>query len=446
MRDIIILVIVIGAIPYILKSTHIGVMVWSWLAIMNPHRMAFGFAQTMPFSMIVAITTMISFFFSKQPRRFPVTPVTVFLILWVIWMTITTSLSLNPADAWPYWLRVIKIQFMTLLMLALVWDKEKLNMLVWVVTMSLAFFGIKGGLFAVVHGGNYMVLGPEDSFISGNTEISLALTMTLPLMRYLQITATNKWVWRGMLAGMMLTTLSIVASYSRGALVAAAAMGMFLWLKTTGTKKVGLAFIMVIGVVIILAFIPDKWFDKMSTIKSYDQDQSAQGRINAWWFAVNLAKDYPITGGGFKTFTEGLFLRYAPNPADFHDAHSIYFQVLGEQGYVGLLLFLLLGFLAWRAGSAIIKNCRDKPDLRWAQDLAAMIQVSMVGYAVGGAFLGLAYFDVPYLLMALLVMLKVITEQTTLAQPHDLGVPPNKSATAPFVRQRQVTNRSANVS
>ena len=319
-------------------------------------------------------------------------------------------------------------------------------MLVWVVTMSLAFFGIKGGLFAIVHGGNYMVLGPEDSFISGNTEISLALTMTLPLMRYLQITATNKWVWRGMLAGMMLTTLSIVASYSRGALVAAAAMGMFLWLKTTGTKKVGLAFIMVIGVVIILAFIPDKWFDKMSTIKSYDQDQSAQGRINAWWFAVNLAKDYPITGGGFKTFTEGLFLRYAPNPADFHDAHSIYFQVLGEQGYAGLLLFLLLGFLAWRAGSAVIKNCRDKPDLRWAQDLAAMIQVSMVGYAVGGAFLGLAYFDVPYLLMALLVMLKVITEQTTLAQPHDLGVPPNKSATAPFVRQRQVTNRSANVS
>lgn len=438
MRDIVIAVVIIGFIPYILKRTHVGVMVWSWLAIMNPHRMTFGFAQTLPFSMIVAITTIISFVFSKQPKRFPLTPITAVLIIWVLWMSITTIFSLNPTEAWPYWLRVIKIQFMILLMMALVWDKEKLHMLVWVVTMSLAFFGIKGGLFAIAHGGNYMVLGPDESFISGNTEISLALTMVLPLMRYLQVSTTNKWISRGLMAGMLLTGLSIVASYSRGALVAGAAMAMLLWLKTKGTKKIGLAFMMTIAIVMILAFIPDKWFDKMATIKTYDQDASAQGRINAWWFAVNLAKSNPITGGGFKTFTHELFLRYAPNPTDVHDAHSIYFQVLGEQGYVGLFLFLLLGLLAWRTGSAVLRNCRDKPELRWAQDLAAMIQVSMVGYAVGGAFLGLAYFDVPYQLMAFLVILKVITEQAPSTQAEAVGSAPGKQTHLPFVRPRNI--------
>ena len=87
-----------------------------------------------------------------------------------------------------------------------------------------------------------------------------------------------------------------------------------------------------------------------------------------------------------------------------HDVHSIYFEVMGEHGFIGFGLFVLIGLLAWRTGSKVIRECQKDPDRKWAADLAAMTQVSMVGYATGGAFLGLAYFDYYYHLVIILVL------------------------------------------
>jgi probable O-glycosylation ligase (exosortase A-associated) len=86
------------------------------------------------------------------------------------------------------------------------------------------------------------------------------------------------------------------------------------------------------------------------------------------------------------------------------DAHSIYFKVMGEHGFFGLGLFLLLGMLAWIRGRQIIKRCKDNPAKKWAADLAAMVQVSLIGYATGGAFLGLPYFDLPYHLIIIIML------------------------------------------
>ena len=112
-----------------------------------------------------------------------------------------------------------------------------------------------------------------------------------------------------------------------------------------------------------------------------------------------------------KHLKRDLFARYAPHPQDVHDAHSIYFEVLGEHGFVGLVLFLLLGFFAWRTCSLVAKQARPHPDGQWMADLASMLQVSLVGYATSGAFLGLAYFDLYYHLIALVVLVKVQSQQ-----------------------------------
>jgi len=141
----------------------------------------------------------------------------------------------------------------------------------------------------------------------------------------------------------------------------------------------------------------------MNTIKTYQEDQSAQGRINAWHTAYNVAKSH-ITGGGFDMFQPPTFRQYAPDPWNVHDVHSIYFEMMGEQGYIGLALFLLLGVLAWLRAQQIIKRCKHDPERKWAADLAAMIQVSLIGYAVAGAFLGMSHFDLPYHLMIILVL------------------------------------------
>ena len=199
---------------------------------------------------------------------------------------------------------------------------------------------------------------------------------------------------------------------------------------------------MLITAVSTLTFIPDKWFEKMATIKTYEKDASAQGRLDSWRFAINLANDRPITGGGFQVFTTELFQKYAPRMEKARDAHSIYFQVLAQQGYVGLIIFSVLGILAWRAASSIIKICRDNERLRWAQDLAAMIQVSLIGYAVGGAFLSLAYFDVPYLLVTFVVVLKLIVHESLLAETNprkEPAVTPSKFSFGPRKKSEPIT-------
>jgi probable O-glycosylation ligase (exosortase A-associated) len=110
----------------------------------------------------------------------------------------------------------------------------------------------------------------------------------------------------------------------------------------------------------------------------------------------NLANDRPLVGGGFEPYTLRQFGRYAPDPLDVHSAHSIYFQVLGEHGYVGLALFLCLAIAIWNMAGWLVKASRERPDCVRAGDLARAIQVSFVGFAVGGAFVNTAYWDLVY--------------------------------------------------
>ena len=410
MRDIAISIIVFGLLPSVLRRPYVGVLLWSWIGYMNPHRLSWGFAYNFPFAYIVAIATFVGIIFSKEPKRIPMTPVVVALIILNLWFLVTTLFAIYPDSAWHEWNKVIKIQLMVFITLMIMTDRKRLHTLVWVVTMSIAFFGIKGGVFTILNGGKNMVLGPPGSFIEGNTEIALALVMVLPLMRYLQLNSENKWIQRGLGVAMLLTGLSILGSYSRGAFLAGAAMAGFLWLKSRNKAWLTIALIIVLP--FMFKFMPDKWFSRMGTIDTYEEDASAMGRINAWWFAFNLAKDRPLVGGGFNTFERDLFYLYAPVPEDFHDAHSIYFEMLGEHGFVGLGIFLLVGFLAWRTGSQIIQLSRNHESQKWAHDLASMVQVSLLGYAVGGAFLGLAYFDLFYHLIAILVMTRIVVARS----------------------------------
>jgi probable O-glycosylation ligase (exosortase A-associated) len=162
--------------------------------------------------------------------------------------------------------------------------------------------------------------------------------------------------------------------------------------------------------------MPGKWTQRMDTINTYKEDASAMGRINAWKMATNLALDRPLVGGGFDIWNGVVFARYAPVPEDVHAAHSIYFQALGEHGFVGLGLYLLLATLTFRRCSWIVRMTAKRDDLKWAARLATMIQVSMLGFAVGGAFLSLLYYDVPYYLMAMVVCTGYLVENTLKAE------------------------------
>jgi probable O-glycosylation ligase (exosortase A-associated) len=410
MRDLILTAFILGTIPFILRNPFVGLLMWVWLGIMNPHRLTWGFAQGMPFAQIVAICTLVSMVVhTAKLYPFPRDRVAITLVFFVLWLCISPLTSFHPELEFKYWDRVIKIQVMGLAALMLVGNRDQLHKLTWVLALSIGYYGIKGGLFTIVTGGHFRVWGPPHSFIADNNQLALAIVMTVPLFRYLQLHSVNRWVKRGCLAAVVLCAAAAIGSQSRGAFLALSAMAFFLWTKS---RRKGLVGVLVLAAVpIAWLLMPESWTQRMGTIQSYDQDGSAMGRINSWWMAWNLALDrFPI-GGGFAIYERDIFLRYAPDPNTVLVAHSIYFQVLGEHGFLGLALFLAVFGFTWVNGAWIVRNTKDKAGLEWARDLAAMSQVSLIGYAVGGAFLSLTYFDLPYYIVVMMIVLRGLVKR-----------------------------------
>ncbi|XSG86394.1 MAG: putative O-glycosylation ligase, exosortase A system-associated [Methylohalobius sp. ZOD2] len=408
LRDVFVTVVVFVSLPFILKRPEIGILMWAWLGYMNPHKLSWEFAHDFPFAQIVALTTLFALLISKEPKKIPWTRETILLVIFNLWMFLTTLLAMYSDPAWMQWNKVWKIQLMTFVSIMIMTNRWRIQTWIWVIALSLGFYGFKGGVFTLMTGGAYAVYGPEGTFIGGNNEIGLALIMTIPLLRYCQLTTDKFWVNRLLLLGIILCLISVVGTQSRGAFLGVAAMSMFL-IKNS-RHKWRLFLIMAIVLPAIYAFMPESWHDRMASIKTYEEDASAMGRINSWWMAFNLAKDR-IFGGGFECFKAPTFAMYAPNPGEIHDAHSIYFEILGEHGFVGLALFLAIAYSAWRSCSWIMRQTKKSDELKWLFDLASMTQVSLVGYAASGAFLGLAYFDLYYNLIALIVLAKAITHK-----------------------------------
>ena len=402
MRDLIVVFIVFGCVPFAITRPYLGVLLWSWLSYMNPHRLAWGFAYNFPFVMVAALVTFVGLMLSPEKKRLPMTAVTCVWMLWVFWFCITTPFAVNPELAQAEWVRMIKIQMMVFVTLLVMRSQERINWLVWCIALSIGFFGVKGGMFVLATGGNYLVWGPSDSFISGNNEIALAMLVVIPLMRYLQMQSQKPWIRRGLMGAMALCAFSVVGSYSRGAFVGAAAMLVVLWLRSR--KK----FLMLIPIAIIaggaLMFMPDQYLERMGTIKTFDKDDSALGRLNAWVFAVNLANDRPVLGGGFTFFWAEQFQEICAQPQGRARRAQ---HLLRSAGGAGLRRTVHLPAALRPDARAGAEDDQAHPQpgrSEWADDLAGMLQVSFAGFGIGGAFLGLAYFDLPYHLMAIMVL------------------------------------------
>jgi probable O-glycosylation ligase (exosortase A-associated) len=409
MRDVVILLVLISTIPMTFLRPHVGILAWCWVSYMNPHRLSWSFAYEFPVAMVVGLATLIAWMLSREPKKLQINAVSGLLLAFFVWMSFANLFAMVPDLAFEKWDRCFKILLMTFVTMALITSRERLHALIWIIVLSLAFFGIKGGIFTILQGGEAHVWGPPGSFIADNNALAMALIMVLPLLRYLQMHTESRLTRMGLYGSMVLMVFSIIGSQSRGAFVGAIAMLIFLLLKSRQRLVVG---VLAVGLVAVsAAFVPQVWIDRMKTIETYKQDGSALHRLEVWEFAIKVVRDRPIVGGGFRvSYDDNIYLSYIPDARGGHgkNFHSVYFEVLGELGFVGLFLYLALMLAAWRSGSRVIALTRDRPDLSWANDLARMVQVCLVGFATAGAFQNLAFFDLYFHLVAILFATQLI--------------------------------------
>ena len=404
MRDLLLIAIVVAGCVAALRRPWIGIMLWTWLSIMNPHRYTYGFAYAAPLAAMSVAAVVIGLLMMKDRESpFKASPV-VWLTVLMIWMTMSWLNGLNVEGDYDQWKKVMKIDVMIIVALVILRTKQHIFALMWVCAGSLALLGIKGGAFTLLTGGNYRVWGPPGSFIGGNNEMALALVMVIPLLRFLQMNIGSRIGRHTLTGSMLLCAAAALGSQSRGALLAIGAMVLALWWR--GKNKFSMAILLLVASVPLIAFMPDQWTARMSTISEYKDDRSAMGRISAWWAAWNIALRYPL-GVGFDPATPELFAKFSPYPDYVHAAHSIYFQILGNHGFIGLFLFLGVFGATWQMANWLRMQKNLTPDTQWTADLGSMCQVALIGYAAGGAFLSLAYFDLPYDIVVLVVLTRV---------------------------------------
>lgn len=383
-----------------LMQPWVAMMGWIWVSLMNLHVMSWRLADA-PVAAVMAASVFGGILLGKAKFDWRFPKEAWVLVLFMLWMCITLPFSMAFDPSFKLWVRVMKIDVMILMALLILHSRQHIVVMTWVMAVSIAFYGVKGGLFTLATGGGHRVWGPEGTYIGGNNEVALALVMTIPLLRFLQLNSPHRWVRRGLVLSMLLCAAAALGSQSRGALLAIGAMTTLMWWRGKSHLKTGLVFL-VLGAALIL-FMPDTWTQRMNTIQTYDQDDSANQRLNAWAMAFNIAKDR-LFGAGYMVSMPDICAIYSPIPTDCRAAHSIYFMVLGEHGFIGLGLFIAMWALVWRSAGRLRKDAERHTESRWLAPLGAMAQVSIAGYAVGGAFLSLSYWDMPYYIMVLVVL------------------------------------------
>lgn len=407
MRDLFLTIIVFGVLPLILKFPHLGILVWTWMSYMLPHSQTYGFAISFNFMDYVAIACMLAVLMTKERKSLPKHPVVFLLFLYVFWFHISSLLSGDLELVQRKYVMMMKILLFTFMTMMVMQSKSRIQYLVMVIMISLSYYGFKGGIFTIIGGGQNRVWGPPLGFFGDNNHFAMVMLMILPLTRFWYLNHPNLYVRLAFIAMGFCILFAIFGTQSRGALVGLTCMSIFFAIKT---KKIGsfivlLPFLVMIG----LVFMPDSWRERMQTMESYEEDDSAMTRLRMWGFAMDIANHNPVFGGGFDAFFNDKQVKKhsAGVEGPLRAVHSLHFEVIGEQGWMGYMIFLLLAFTTYATGNAIIAHARGRPDLKWASDMAMMLQVGMVGYASAGAFVNVATFDLYYHYIAIMVLLRL---------------------------------------
>ncbi len=409
-RDLIVSVSVFSLLPICVIQPWLGIVAWSWLGYMNPHKLTWGYARTMPFAEMIALATFVGILATRDSEKRPIPwyrETYLLALLWVVF-TLTTFTAMYPDEAWKKWEDISKILLFVFFTLKFFQTRNRLRLLLLVIALSLGFYGLKGGIWSLfIDFGVNRVEGPEETFIGGNTEIGLALNMILPFLLLMARDEPNVKLRRLLQIVFTFSVVAVIFTYSRGAFLGLFIVMSMLFLRAR-KRIVAIASIVILAGFVSM-FAPQVWFERVETIDHYEQDQSANMRLNSWQVAWKLALDHPLTGGGFWVLPhKEIYDAYSPGTEVPNSAHSIYFAILGDHGFPGLLVFLSLVLSTLWSLRQIKRSVKNNPEGRWLVTYCEAVQASLVAYLVSGAFLQQAYFDLFYHLISFAILLRVI--------------------------------------
>jgi len=419
MRDLMMLGAMVFMVPMALMNGFVAFLLWGYTTVLAPSNFLYGFMQGVRYNFIFAAIALATLLMRRlhQAGRLSLDRTTILLLLFFVHTIVSAVVA--PEDNILRYGRIenfSKGMAFVLLMPVFITSRLRLHCTLLVIVLGLGLHGVVEGLKFVASGGSHRIAGIGSSALNDNNLVAVGLAMLLPLFIYFLQQMEGRLARWAAVAGLLLTILAVVATNSRGGLIALMVLGLW-YVLTTRNKALALVLILAAaGVVLQLA--PDSWFDRINSINTAQEDGSFMNRVLAWKISSAIALANPVFGLGFDainvttiwyTYMDAPSLLPFVSPERYPPkvAHSIYFQVMGDSGFVGLALFMAVLASAFISRIEIKREVRKRPkELRWARDLSDALILSLVGYMVGGAGVSLVYYDLVYIVIAMLAIVR----------------------------------------
>lgn len=431
MRDLAMLALFGVLIVLALRHTFGAFLLWGWAGLLAVQTLMYGYMRDVQYVQWFALATLLLLMTRRQSDEgisFPPLDGSQILMLVLGFHAVLAATFAYPGLSrnWELCTNLLKTLLYCLLIPCLVTDRYRLHAVLLMLALSAGFHGVLEGLKFVASGGGHLSQGNQK--LGDRNHFAVLVAMIIPILVYLYTWSKHRitrWVLMG---GIVVNLLAVIATQSRAGLLTLAALA--LWYVLMSRRKLLGLIAIAVAAGGLLAVAPDQWTERMQTIKTADQDGSFMGRVIAWKRASAIAVENPVFGGGFHSVqAPSLFqeFRYKQGFLGFVDtppgtyaaaAHSIYFEILGDMGFPGLFLLLLLIAIPFRNALKLAALTRRFPDLLWLRDLGFALAATMLAYAVGGASISAAYFELPYIIVGLSAVALRIGTSLTAKRPQ----------------------------
>lgn len=421
MRDLLLVGFLLVAIFYAFKRPYLGVAAWVWIALTAPTNWAFGFSQSFRLNFTIVIVTALSYLFVMKNKSFRPGKIGFWVLAFGFWTLVSTAFNLNVDSSWVwgYWVQFMKVIALFLFVVLVLRHKLHIDTFVWAIVLSISAYAAMEGVKFVLSAGGHRIVG-RAGIIADRNDLAVAINMCIPLVVYLIYATQHRWLRLGLWGLLALNVVAVVGTYSRGGFIGLSILVVAMWLNSR--HKLALAVLALMLLPVMYQAAPDAWKERQSTISTAaEADGSFIGRLWAWKISTLIALDHPMTGGGFGAVTDPvLWNSYAPETPDFGPiytapipvglapkaAHNVYFQVLGDHGFVGLGMFLAVLAYAYFSNRSNMKHAQREGHV-WYARLASALNLSLIGYGITGANVSLAYFDLLYAVFGLVAVMQM---------------------------------------
>ena len=423
MRDALLLAILPVLLYAMAQRSFIALAMWPWTALFFPNGWVYGAASSIRYNLLFAGITMATYVIQKNKPKVHFGALGMMVLLFFVWTTISTSMTLRGGElSWEIWSRFAKVIMLFVFVVLIVEKKLHVDVILWGVVLSVGFYGNLEALKFIASGGGHKIAGMPEHVLGDRNELAVAFVMTVPICVYLlgEYGKRSRILSLGLIGTMAMLVAAVIGTQSRGGFIALLALGGYLFVKSDRKILLGaLAVVLAIG---LSQLVSSEWTDRIDTINSAGDDASFMGRVVAWKLSFIMASQNPFFGGGFKSleylpvWTELSrdFFSYSwfytgdalPGTEFARAAHSVYFQVLGEHGFFGLAIYLACLVGAFRKAGRIAKTVQRRGGPAWLRSMASMLQLSIFAFALGGAALSFAYFDLIFTLFGLMIVIE----------------------------------------